>query len=100
FYHLLHRMWFANISFVERPGPTDIHHLRQCVLSRRLVSMVMDPHGPAGRCEGQADGPTNPSGGTGHKHGLWRFTSGSRHVSLTYPNRSNGKALLTLQDIV
>jgi hypothetical protein len=68
FHHLLHRMRLANIGFVERPGSTGCHHLRDCALSRRLVSMVMDPDRPAGRRKGQADRTTDPPGRTGHKH--------------------------------
>src|SRR4029079_19690721 len=74
-------MWLTDIGFVERSGPTKIYNLRECVFNGRLVSMVVDPHGPASRCEGQADGATNPSGCTGHKHGVLGFNEGSRHVS-------------------
>ena len=69
-HHLLHRMRLTNIGFVERPGPTGGHHLREGTLGRRLVSMVMDSDRPAGRRKGQADCATDPSGRTGHQHRL------------------------------
>jgi hypothetical protein len=68
FHHLLHRMRLANIGFVERPGSTGGHHLRERALGPCFVSMVMYPDRPAGRRKGQADRSTNPSGRTGHKH--------------------------------
>jgi len=61
-------MRLANIGFVERPGSTGGHHLRERALGRRLVSMVMYPDRPASRRKGQADRTTNPSGRAGHKH--------------------------------
>jgi hypothetical protein len=64
-------MGLTNIGFIERPGSTGCHYLRECVLGRRLVSMVMDPDRPTGRCKGQADRSPNPSGCTGHKHRMF-----------------------------
>jgi hypothetical protein len=61
-------MGLANIGFVERPASTDGHQLRERVLGRRLVSMVMDPHRPTSCGKGETDRSTDPSGRTGHKH--------------------------------
>lgn len=65
---MLHRTRLANIGLVERSGSTDGHHLRERVFSCRLISTVMYPDRPAGTRKGQADGSTNSSGRTSHKH--------------------------------
>src|SRR4029077_10456684 len=68
FHHLLYRMRLANICLVERPSSSDSHHLRERALGCCLVSMVMDSDRTGGRCKGQTDRSTNPSGRTSHQH--------------------------------
>jgi hypothetical protein len=108
FHHLLHGVRLANIGFVERPGSTGGHHLRERVLGRGLVSMEMYSDRPTSRRKGQADRTANPSGCTGHKHCmslvyLVHLVCFVHLVGLVQPNKRDkpnnpNNGLLTLVD--